>query len=138
MLHLCSILLLTLLSGCRPSLRRAQQKPLDSGTEIFEARHADLPFPIGSQIVLSSDEEEQDGQQKLCEYTIAQNFSWLIDFYEKEMERWGWQQLLAAGDEKKYLFVFQKPGKRCVAIHLTTQHSRLRNKNRSVVSLFLQ
>ncbi len=134
-------LCLLCLSGCHSRVTQIPDNQV-SAVELFEARHADLPFPIDSKIQTCLPElstETNVTGETLCVYTLGESVSFVRDFYREEMERWGWQELLASGSLDTYMFVFQKPGKRCVAIHIAddVQHRRSK-KSRSLVSIFLQ
>ncbi|HAU30160.1 TPA: hypothetical protein DCW54_00765 [Candidatus Dependentiae bacterium] len=135
-------ILLLFLSGCRARVAKAPNNLVNSA-ELFEARHADLPFPVDSQIQIASSREDVNSNdvlvEELCTYKVAQSVETVCNFYRGEMERWGWQELLASGSADEYMFVFQKPGKRCVAIHILNDTQRKRSKSsRSTVSVFLQ
>lgn len=137
----CWGVLLCMLSACyRDSMRNSISKKPVSST-LFEARYADLPLPIGSTISSIVMPEDSSSKQAFCAYSIAKTGDYLCKFYQKEMEFWGWNLLLSSHIENKYILVFQKPGKRCLAIHIVETVLKLRKHATTIisdVSLFLQ
>lgn len=79
-----------------------------------EAKCADVPMPIGAQIVKELSQQEQESIALYC--TCAGISSQDIRlFYEREMERLGWQQV-AAIEGSELLLTFQKPTRFCTVL----------------------
>ena len=86
---------------------------------LQEARLMDIPVPLG---VEPKPELAGDAtvDQLVLGYVTELDMATLVVFYQREMERLGWQQLsYVAGVEQ--LLVFSKPGKLC-AINFRTRH----------------
>ncbi|HZW61961.1 MAG TPA: hypothetical protein VFF04_07085 [Candidatus Babeliales bacterium] len=79
-----------------------------------EAKCSDVPVPMGAQIVKELNHQEQESIALYC--TCAGTSSQDIrSFYEREMERLGWQQV-AAIEGSELLLTFQKPTRFCTVL----------------------
>ncbi len=125
-----------LIPSCYRPIARLSLEEVSSSAELFEARYADLPLPLGSVISSTTISDKPSDGRAICNYRVNMRGDAVKGFYEKEMEFWGWDLLLSSVSTNEYMLVFQKPGKSCVAIHIV---QCLQKKNTySLVSLFLQ
>lgn len=77
-----------------------------------EAKLIDIPIPIGAQVLESACEINDASDHMVLGYTTSLDYNTLIAFYQREMERLGWQQLAyVSGSES--LLTFIKPGRFC-------------------------
>lgn len=79
---------------------------------IYQAKLFDIPMPM--QAVIQSDEINDNNNGISLYYVIPCHELSLIQFYQREMELFGWQHLIENFSKKEALLVFEKPNKICV------------------------
>ena len=111
-------------SVCPPVVSLSQQeKELDASSgwffsddpdevAIFQAKIADIPFPLGATL-LSYQHQDAPAHQSLLTYSTHSSIESMVWFYKQHMERLGWRTMTEiAGTEG--MLVYKKPHKMCV------------------------
>lgn len=96
------------------SSNRYSQKSMDPIAVLKEARHSDLPVPIGYEFINMQDDQDQDTEKTdfLC-YMGNLSIDKAIDYYCKNMERFGWDISNFSTDSEGLLFC-NKVNKDCI------------------------
>lgn len=99
-----------------------QINPSLSPLSICQAKLFDIPIPM--QAVFQADDLGDSADGLSINYSIILDQSAISCFYEREMERLGWQQLIENMSNNELLLVFNKPNKICVVSVRTPKDSR--------------
>lgn len=83
-----------------------------SSLSISQAKLFDIPIPM--QAVFNSEPIGDSMQGLSVDYSIMLDRLAITCFYEREMERLGWQQLIENSSNNEFMLVFDKPNKVCV------------------------
>jgi len=102
------ILMCMFLSGCVKKTTHIDSSSLS----VYQAKLFDIPLPM--QAIFKPDEIGDSADGLFMYYSIFLDQSALANFYEREMDRFGWQQLIENNSKKELLLVFNKPNKICV------------------------
>lgn len=108
--------LLLICSGCRRSNQSVCSVPSSAAVLLDEKRLTDVSLPVGVQAYDITKKVEQ-GQQK--KYTLATTFetslayAMLVEFYQNDMERLGWKQVVEIPLDNGIFFTFETPRKLC-------------------------
>lgn len=79
---------------------------------LNEARLVDMPFPIG---IAAYNITTQGSDVLVATYQTSFSGQFLYGFYQREMERLGWQESLhGTSAQQEFLLVYRKPYKICV------------------------
>jgi len=82
-----------------------------NGISADEAKWFDIPVPL--QAVSQGDCLDDQDDRLFVRYSVFLDRQAIVDFYEREMERLGWQHEMESINDQESLLIFSKPTKIC-------------------------
>lgn len=104
------IISLFFLSGCK-QISIKKNSVADNILGELEARHYDIPLLIDAKPISEwYSNHDFNPETEVIAYRSCGDYQKIIDFYQSEMERYGWEQLFAV-EQQETIAAFQKPNK---------------------------
>ena len=101
--------LVFLLSSCgEQSKKKSPRKKHQDDLQFQEAKLSDIPVLLGAKRLENEGEVDIKSGQNVLMFSSKFPQKEIVDFYEQEMERMGWQQL-GSFSGKENILIFEKP-----------------------------